>query len=337
MVYGSRRSRSRMLPRIGTRAVSRLLFARVEPELTVVVASHNRHLGVETLLGALRRQTLGPERFDVVLVDDGSTPPLTVNDDVLSVRTIRRESPGGPGAARNDGWRAARASLVAFTDDDCVPVPDWLEALLERGAGRDDVVVQGPVAPPPDQRAEVRPLSHTIEVAGPNRLFVTCNIAYSRALLERIEGFDESFLRSAEDADLGARATKAGAEIRFAERALVHHEVRQPSLPELLRHTTKWTYSVKAFRVHPELRDLLLARVFWKPTHPRLLLALAGLASRRPAVAALSALPYLAHYVQLYRDHPTAFAPALPKHLAVDLCELGTMVVGSVQYRTLVL
>jgi glycosyltransferase involved in cell wall biosynthesis len=295
------------------------------PEVSVVVPTRDRPEGLAALIAALRAQTLAPERFELIVVDDGSDPPQRPAGSRLALRVIRREHAGGPGAARNAGWRAARAPLVAFVDDDCVPLPAWLEALNEAAAGSDAAIVQGPVKPPPGQRGERGPLSHTIEVAGPDRLFATCNVAYSRPLLERLGGFDESFRRSAEDVDLGSRALKAGADARWAERAEVHHEVRELSVAQMLRHTTKWTYSVAAVRRHPELRDLLVARVFWKPTHPLLLLALAGIASRRPLLAA----PYLFHY----RARPDR----IPLHAVIDLAELATMVAGSVRYRTLML
>jgi glycosyltransferase involved in cell wall biosynthesis len=290
----------------------------VEPEVSVVVPTHNRPASLAALLAALRAQTLAPGRFEVIVVDDGSQPP--VGDALLHDR------PRGPAAARNTGWRAARAPLVAFVDDDCTPSPRWLEALVRSAAGDEGVIVQGPVAPPPEQRSQLGPLSHSVEVTGPDRLFATCNIAYSRALLERVGGFDESFLRSnAEDVELGTRALRAGALARFAPDALVHHEVRRLGLLGTLRMTTKWTDSVRAVGMHPELRELLVARVFWKPTHPLLLLALAGLALRRPPFA----LPYLFHYRR--RPHE------LPVRLAIDLCEIGTMVAGSVRHRTLML
>ena len=306
--------------------------------MSVDVQTHNRPEGMAVLVATLRAQDLTHERFEVVVVDDGSEPPARVEAGDLALRVVPHERPRGPAAARNSGWRAARAPLVAFVDDDCVPVRGWLAALLEAARGGGDCAVQGPVAPAPDQRGRLGPLSHTVEVDGPTRLFVSCNIAYSRALLKRTGGFDETFKRACgEDAELGARVTAAGAELRFAPAALVHHEVRRLGLVGMLRHTVKWTDSVRVLAMHPELRELLTARVFWRPSHPRLLLALAALASRRPLVAGLGAGLYLSHYRRRYGGDAATAARALPAHVAIDLCEIATAVAGSIRHRTLMI
>ena len=98
-------------------------------DVTVVAATHNRADRLAALLDALRAQTLGTERFDVVVVDDTSGDDTA---DVLAAAqargdlalTVLRHATGrGPAAARNAGWRAARAPVIAFTDDDCRPSP----------------------------------------------------------------------------------------------------------------------------------------------------------------------------------------------------------------------
>jgi hypothetical protein len=225
---------------------------------------------------------------------------------------------------------------VAFIDDDCAPAGGWLEAVL--AAAGDQIVVQGRVVPMPDQLERLHPLSHTIEVEGLSQLFVSANIAYPRSLLQRVEGFDERFTRACgEDAELGARVTRAGALARFAPDALVYHEVRDLSLAGHIRHTLKWTDAVGALAIHPELRSMLTIRIFWKPTHPCLLGATAAIAARRPRLAALALAPYLLHYRRVYRGDLKRLARGLPSHLVIDSCEVATAIAGSVRHRALML
>ncbi len=317
------------------------------PEVSVVVATHNRPESLAALMRSLAGQTLAGERFEVIVVDDGSDDPQEIQRATtglagLEVRLLRHPIGRGPAAARNTGWRAARAPLVALTDDDCRVSTQWLSEILKAGghAGQ-AVIIQGRVEPVPEQRGEIRPLSHTIQVLGLNRLFEICNIAYSRELLERVGGLDESLRRSGEDVDLGTRAVKAGGVPRFADRALAYHEVRQPSLMDMIRHTSKWTDSVRVIAKHPELRDLLVGRVFWKRTHVWLFLVAAGvglsLRTRRMLPTVVASGPYLEHYRRLYAGHWRRGARALPTHVVIDVFEIITALWGSARHRTLML
>jgi glycosyltransferase involved in cell wall biosynthesis len=309
----------------------------VPVDISVVIPTHDRPAGLSRLLTALRRQSLGVHRFEAIVVDDGSHVPVPSDPDGLRLRVIRHDRPLGPAAARNSGWRIASGETVAFIDDDCTPADGWLEAMLAaRGGG--EVVVQGRVAPMPDQLHQLRPLSHTIEIGGLTPLFVSANIAYPRSLLERLGGFDERFTRAcAEDAELGARATRAGTIARFASDAVVYHEVREHSLVEHIRHTLKWTDAVEALAMHPELRCLLTLRIFWRPTHPWLIGVFAAILTRRPRLAALLLAPYLEHYRHLYGNDHRGLVRGLPTHLVIDMAEIATAIAGSIRHRTLML
>jgi glycosyltransferase involved in cell wall biosynthesis len=313
-----------------------------QPEVSVVVATRDRPEHLRRLVDSLAEQSLDPSRFEVIVVDDASNgdPLPGVAPEGIRLRLIRHPASRGPAAARNTGWRAAGAPLIAFTDDDCVASPRWLEAVLSGAGGNGEVILQGRTEPA--DRAQVRPLSKTMEVNGPNGLFETCNVAYSRTLLERVGGFDEEFRHACgEDVDLASRAIAAGGQPAFSGDALVRHAVHQPGLRGTLRSTIYWTDAVRALKRNPETRAMLHQRVFWKATHPRLLLAAAGVVlaarTRRPWLAAIAAAPYLAHYRRVYGGSPLAAARRLPAHLAVDACEIGTMVAGSVRHRTLML
>ena len=314
------------------------------PRVSVVVPAHNRPELLEKLLESLAGQTLSSEDFEVIVVDDGSSPPIFAPPGTrLSVRVLRNEPGRGPAAARNRGWHAADGQLVAFTDDDCIPSSGWLEQLLQAWDATASRIVQGRTEPEEPDR--VRPSSRTMEIGGTTGFFETCNIAYPRAMLREIGGFDEGFKRACgEDVDLGLRAVDAGAEVVFAPGALVRHAVFQPSLASMLRHARIWSDAVKALRLHPQLRGALVAGVFWKPSHPRLLVAAVALAigARRRSIlaVALGLAPYIRHYNRLYArsgESSSETLRKLPTHAIVDAVEVATLVEGSLRHRTLML
>jgi GT2 family glycosyltransferase len=317
------------------------------PAASVVVATHNRAWALPRLLAALERQE-GVDHFEVIVVDDGSTDETRVELERLRsqfrmpVEALHLEENAGPACARNQGWRAARAPVVAFTDDDCVPQPEWLAQLLS--ASDDADVVQGRTESDPDQGPATGPFSHTVSVEGAQGYYETCNIAYSRALLERLGGFDERFRYAyGEDVDLGWRARDAGARITFESNAVVIHDVRPTKFLNYLRGTRRLDGVPLVVRAHPELRAHLYRRYFYRPYHPAALVALAALSlvSRRPRSigAWLAGAALLAPYVGIRSSgawEPGRLA-VLPLAFAADIAEIGSLAVASIRWRTLVL
>src|SRR2546421_4766981 len=91
--------------------------------VAVLVASRDRATLLARCVDAIVQQTRPAD--DLVVVDDGSDPPIDslpfIHRDELPPRIVRRQTSGGPGRARNDGWRVIEADYVAITDDDCRP------------------------------------------------------------------------------------------------------------------------------------------------------------------------------------------------------------------------
>jgi glycosyltransferase involved in cell wall biosynthesis len=319
------------------------------PIASVVVATHERAHLLPRLLGALEAQ-VGAGPFEVIVVDDASddgtwrTLQALVRDARIPLRPFRLERNSGPATARNAGWRAARAPLVAFTDDDCVPQPTWLSALTA-ALGEADLV-QGRTLPDPAQLGNTGPFSRTQEVTAENGFYQTCNIGYRRALLVSLDGFDDR-LHTGEDTELAWRARATGARSVFEPAALVHHDIRPSSFLVNLRDTSRWAGVVLAVRLHPGLRDHLYRHWFWKDSHPPAVLAAVGLLIvGRPASTTLNRLVGLglvAAYVRYRsRSNPLRGGPrrrlaAIPAALVVDLAEVGVMAAASVRHRTLLL
>jgi GT2 family glycosyltransferase len=248
-----------------------------------------------------------------------------------------------PGHQRNTGWRAAAAPRIAFTDDDCRTDPRWLEELLRTAERNPGAIVQGKTGPDPYEEA-IWSAPHPRSVTtNPPELYVqACNVLYPRDLLERVGGFDEAEpLQSGEDTDLALRAQQAGAPVVAALDARVYHCVESYSLTRMLKLNWKWRDLVRVVKRHPQVRETLLLGVFWRPSHARLLLALAGLAAarRHPAFALLAA-PYLRASLTARGSGAAQLAAAsvqLPGRIVVELGEIATMLVGSARHKALLI
>jgi GT2 family glycosyltransferase len=320
----------------------------VTPQVSVVVASHGRPLRLRWLLNALEEQTLPRERWELIVVHgyDAPTAARFIDDHPLGAAGVLRQigppqGGGNPARQRNLGWRAARAELVAFTDDDCRPEPSWLERLVGEAEQRPGAVVQGATRPDPlEHDVFAAPHVHTLQVDPPGRFAQTCNILYPRRLLERLGGLDERAVVG-EDIDLSMRAQDAGAALVGAREAVVNHAVEAHTLPAFVARNLRWRHLAYVVSRHPSLRRDCLMGVFWKESHFRLLLALAGLAGARRAPAlALLALPYLVPELRRRGPRPGDVAVAaaeVPGRAVNELAEVLAMAAGSVRHRTLVL
>lgn len=315
---------------------------------SVVVATHDRAPLLPRLLAGLEAQ--GTDRLEVVVVDDASTDQTWTELERLAatrpwLRIHRLEVNAGPAKARNVGWRDARAPLVLFTDDDCVPQPGWALALV--AALQDVALAQGRTNPDPAQKEHHGPFSRTLHVTAEDGFYQTCNIGYRREVLEQLGGFDERYrFPAGEDTDLAWRAKAIGATTRFVDDAVVHHDVRPSSFLVHLKDTRRWGSTVLTIREHPGLRNLIWRRTFLRASHPPALLGGAGLlVSVVPAFgpARLAGLALLAPYVSLrVRRWPLMGGPrrrlaAIPFAFVADLTESLFTMANAVRYRTLVL
>ena len=171
----------------------------------------------------------GPAPGTIFVVDDrreGHGPPL---DLPISRVVVLRGRAAGPAAARNVGWRASSAEWIAFLDDDVEPEDDWRAQLaIDLAEAGDDVGgVQGHIdVPVPEGR---RPTDWERNVQGlMTARWPTADMAYRRAALEEVGGFDERFPRAyREDADLALRVQRAGWRLVMGRRGVVH-----PARPE---------------------------------------------------------------------------------------------------------
>ena len=304
----------------------------------MIIPTRQRETRLAFALEALADQTLAGERFEVIVVRDAdAAPPLASVPGSLRARFLIRPGVAGPTAKRNYGWRESSAGLIAFTDDDCRPAPDWLERLLEEARGP-DVFLQGRTEPDPDERHRQTLFDRSREITAPSDWFPACNIAYPRGLLERLDGFDEVFWFGGEDTDLGLRARGGGARLAYVHDALVWHAVLTRSFADAVREASRWPSLPLVVARHPSQRSAVYARFFWKRSHATLLLAAAGALTwrRNRAVAALAAMPYVGEsldFSQLTPRRVLRLLIHLPAQVMVDAVEVVATARAAARHR----
>ena len=273
---------------------------------SIIVPTYLRPAELASCLEALARQRLADDRFEVVVVDDGSPAPPTAVvrrfSDRLDISMLAANH-GGPAAARNQGAERATGRFLAFTDDDCRPAPDWLPTLKARCTALPNHIIGGRTL----NALEGNPYAATSQLivdfaygrynapgAGEARFFASNNMALAADRFREAGGFDRSFTTS-EDRELCDRWLQHGYRLTYAPEAIVYH-AHSLSLPGLWRQ--HFGYGRGAWRFHRkrERRGGGRFRPDWE-FYRRLALApfAQGRASRTATIAALMLVAQMAN------------------------------------------
>ena len=315
-----------------------------QPEITVVVPTFRRAGNLPRLIGALEAQTLPASRFEVVVVDNGSEDDTSAvleslaASSAIDLRPLRIEVNRGPAPARNLGWRSARADYVAFTDDDCVPRPDWLEQALRTCRATPDLGVLQGATLRPTAAYDYGPNTVFRETLTPSPYFEGCNLVFPRSVLARTGGFDETYHFGGEDTAAGWSAIETGGRWLFDETCAVEHDVVERPLRWHLMMAWREGNLVDVAVRHTALRR----QGFWRPWAHRpwnvaFALGVAGTAvSLRRRSALVLWLPWLWFRVPRVAS-PRAFAVGLGRRFLNDAVVFAGMARASARNRTVVL
>lgn len=224
--------------------------------ISLVVTTRNRSARLAETLSHWADLESPDDGWQLVVVDNGSTDDtrsvLEAHRKGLPVEILSEPKPGS-GRGRNAGWRAASGEIVAFTDDDCYPAPDFLQAVLRAfdedaslGFVGGRVLLHDPADYP-----------ITIQTSEKHRRFVPgqfmpagfihgANLAFRRATLEAISGYDPNLGAGTpfcgDDIDAQCRALIGGYHGAYDPRIVVYHHHRRRHSQELRR--LKRTYDV---------------------------------------------------------------------------------------------
>jgi glycosyltransferase involved in cell wall biosynthesis len=192
--------------------------------ISVVVPTRDRPEALARCLAALARQR-GAE-LEVIVVDDGAEPAVAPGARIV------RAAGAGPAAARNLGARTAHGDVVCFTDDDCVPAPEWaqrLAAACANGGAAAGTTLADPAASPAEAAAQL--LTNSLMLSSREqtpegvalRFAPTCNLACHATTLRALPFDESSAVAAGEDREWCARLRAAGVPLRHVPDAAVVH------------------------------------------------------------------------------------------------------------------
>jgi glycosyltransferase involved in cell wall biosynthesis len=335
----------------------------------VIIPARDSASTLERTLEAVAHQEF-EGTYEVIVVDDGSrdkTAEIARRYEPL-VTLISGEGCGGAGAARNQGARASHASVLAFTDADCLPTPQWLARGLQQ---LEDVgLVQGRVRP--DPAVDRTPFDRSLSVDGDNGFYQTANLLVRRSVFDDAGGFRDWALERkpwwrlsnngrasgrterpiGEDTLFGWTARRQGARSAFAQDAVVHHVVLPGSLHGAIVDRWNWTTKMPGLAWFvPELRkQTFYGRWFFSKRTAQFDLAVAAVIAAglcRRTRLLLAALPYAHHILDEAASYPRRDEPRATAmrrratHLlgapVLDLVSLAGFLAGSLEWRSLLL
>jgi glycosyltransferase involved in cell wall biosynthesis len=311
--------------------------------ISVVVPARNAAATIGATLAALAAQRTDQD-YEVIVVDSGSRDQTPAIVQAAGTATLLHNPGGEPAGSRNLGARHGTGAVLAFTDADCEPAPDWLAA-GHRALGQADIV-QGRVAPV----GPAGPFDRSLSVEREYGLYETANLFATRAVFDRVDGFqpvielDQGRAHPfGEDVWFVWRARRAGASTAFAADAVVQHAVFPRSARAYVAERSRCRYFPPLVARIPELRDgFLHHRVFLSPDSLRFDAALGGLLvgllTRRRVPALLAALPYAAALARDTRGAAGAQrALFAASRIAADALTCAALAWGDLAARTLVL
>jgi glycosyltransferase involved in cell wall biosynthesis len=290
-------------PSVGTAADP---LVTLPPFVSVVIPVYDDAARLRRCLQALAAQTYPRDRFEVIVVDNGSSDDVGAAVAGLPFVVLAAEARRGSYAARNAGVALSRGTILAFTDSDCVPEPGWLAAGAARlvanpgcglVAGRIELFFAGPSPTAVElyERITAFPQHEYVER---DHYGATANMLTWRTVMERIGPFAAQ-LASGGDREWGQRVHAAGLPLIYADEVRVGHPARR-TFGELARKVARVTGGIEALRarsrdsrgpfVRAVIKDLLppagKIRRIWADR------SLGGAASRLGVVGVLIGLRY---------------------------------------------
>ncbi|MCX5748936.1 MAG: glycosyltransferase family 2 protein [Candidatus Saganbacteria bacterium] len=247
-------------------------------DISVVIPTVNREKILQKTLEALTGQTYPKDKFEIIVVDDGSTDGTkdtieSFTGKAHSVRYIRQiAGKKGPASANNLGIRSALGEYILFLNDDVIADPNLIEEHMSLHIKHPDIIVQGRVIN--TSSLEDLGKKHDGYSGGYSDLsfgyFTTWNCSIKTTLLLKAGLFDEDFIDLCwEDVELGYRLRKIGVKQKYNKKAFGYHYKKDFDLKDLewvkIKSVNMGRNAMIYYRKHPKLDVKISTQCFWLP------------------------------------------------------------------------
>ncbi len=227
--------------------------------LSIIVPAWNAEKTLALCLEALEQQTLSRDKYEILLIDDGSTDRTAELAQTFPVQYHFQENQG-PAAARNNGASLAQGAYIFFTDADCVPDPNWLEEMSASFSRPEVAAVKGAYRTEQDSivarfsQLEFEERFAMLEKRDSIDMVDTYSAGFRKDIFQALNGFDSRFpVANNEDTELSYRMAEQGHTMIFNPRAVVRHLNHPDSIKRyFLLKFSRGYWRMMVYRMFPD-------------------------------------------------------------------------------------
>ncbi len=219
-------------------------------DFSVIVPAYNSEKTLDRCLESLMHQSMDRSRYEVILVDDGSTDQTSSIAKAHDIK-YHYQANTGPAGARNNGASLASGAIILFTDSDCEPDHFWLESMTRPFLDPEVSGVKGAYKTLQKEitarfaQAEFKDRFELLKKSDSIDMVDTYSAAFRKSVFIEAGGFDLSFpVANNEDTDLSYRLASSGHRLVFNPDAIVYH-----THPDTLKKYLKLKYSRGYWRI----------------------------------------------------------------------------------------
>jgi GT2 family glycosyltransferase len=217
-------------------------------KISIIVVTFNRPLSLLDTIKSLINQSFDP--FDIIVIDDGSEPPVNL-DDIKSdnLELVRFDEEVGLSNARNFGIKKARGEYIAFIDDDAIADRKWLEE-IQKGIDNGAEILGGPLKPifesKPPKWWSIEDFGAYCAVGNDGQIW-GANMAIKKEVFKKVGLFQPKLgrqkgkLLSGEETFFKEIARNKGYNLIFLPKAIMYHKVKAERMT--LKYLLKWEYN----------------------------------------------------------------------------------------------